>query len=124
MKKLGIVLSLLTMCFLATSAIAIDKAAISKNVDVIVAGLEAGKNVTSYNASDYNPYVFIIEENGQMVVHPSLAGKNLKEVALPIFEALATATADGTWVEYEWKGKTKHTYIKKTSKNMIVSSGY
>jgi hypothetical protein len=34
------------------------------------------------------------------------------------------ATPEGTWVKYEWKGKEKNTYVKKTKGNLIVGSGY
>ncbi len=124
MKKLSIVLSLLAVCLFTTSVFAIEKEDIIKNVDAIVSGIDGGqKKITNIDANAYTPYAFIIEENGQMLVHPSLAGKNLKEVALPIYDALAQATTEGIWVNYEWKGTTKQTYVKKTQGNLIVASG-
>ncbi len=124
MKQLLVVLSLVAVCFFANGVFAGNKAVISNNVDAIVAEIDAGKMPTSYNANDYAPYAFIFEEDGQMLVHPSLVGKNLKEVAAPIYEVLTKATPEGVWVEYEWKGKQKHTYTKKTKSNLIVASGY
>ncbi len=124
MKKLSVILSLLAICFFATGVFAVDKEEIIKTVDAIVQGIESGKTASSFDANAYTPYAFIIEENGQMIVHPSLVGKNLKEVATPIYEALVQATPEGVWVNYEWKGKVKHTYAKKTNSNLIVASGY
>lgn len=99
-------------------------AAISKNVDTIVAGIESGKKVTEYAPDAFEPYAFIMEENGKMLVHPSLTGESLAEKAPPVYQALLAATPEGIWVQYEWKGKTKHTYAKKTKDNLIVGSGY
>ncbi len=124
MKKLLVVLSILALCFCTTTAFAVEKETITKNVDAIVAGIDGGKTPTSFGANAYSPYAFIIEESGQMVVHPSLMGKNLKDIAAPIYEAIAKATPEGIWVDYEWKGKIKHTYAKKTQGNLIVASGY
>jgi hypothetical protein len=112
------------VCFLATGVLAADKAAIKKNVDGIVAGIDGGKMATDFKANDYTPYVFIMEEGGMLLVHPSLAGQSLKEKAGPVYDAVAKATAEGVWVDYEWKGKHKHSYVKKTHSGLIVGSGY
>lgn len=125
MKRLAVVLSLIfVLCIVAVSLATVDEAAISNNVDTIVAEIESGKNATDYAADAYEPYVFIMEEDGMMLVHPSLAGESLKEKAPPVYEALMEATPEGVWVQYEWQGKTKHTYAKKTKDNLIVGSGY
>jgi len=124
MKRFAFVLSLLAVFFLVTGAWAVDKDAISKNVDTIVAAVDGGKDAASYKADAFTPYAFILEEGGKLIVHPSLAGESLKEKAPPVYEALTKATPEGVWVEYEWKGKTKHTYAKKTKNNLIVGSGY
>jgi hypothetical protein len=124
MKQLALVLSLLAVLFVVTDTWAVDEAAISGNVDTIVAGIESGKDITVFKADAYDPYAFIMEENGKMLVHPTLIGKSLKEVAPPVYEALMQASPEGTWVKYEWKGKEKHTYAKKTKSNLIVGSGY
>ena len=51
-------------------------------------------------------------------------GKSLKEVAEPVYNELINATADGNWVDYVWKEKQKHTYVRKTKGGLIVGSGY
>lgn len=124
MKRLALVLSLLAVLFVVTDTWAVDEAAISGNVDTIVAGIESGKDITVFKVDAYDPYAFIMEENGKMLVHPTLVGKSLKEVAPPVYEALMNASPEGIWVKYEWKGKEKHTYAKKTKSNLIVGSGY
>ena len=124
MKRIAFVLSLFAVFFLVTGAWAVDKDAISKNVDTIVAAIDGGKDAASYKADAFTPYAFILEEGGKLLVHPSLTGESLKEKAPPVYEALTKATPEGVWVEYEWKGKTKHTYAKKTKNNLIVASGY
>jgi hypothetical protein len=124
MKRLAVVLSLFVGFFFTNSALAIDESAISTNVNSIVAGLENGTDVMTFSADNYDPYAFIMEEGGKMLVHPSLAGESLKEKAPPVYTALLQANQDGVWIEYEWQGKVKHTYAKKTSNNLIVGSGY
>jgi hypothetical protein len=125
MKKITImaVVFLLGIC-LAANGLAADKAAIQKNVDGIVSEIDGGKAAADFNAGDYDPYAFIMEESGNMIVHPSLAGESLKEKAGPVYDALIVATPDGTWVDYEWKGAMKHSYVKKTASGLIVGSGY
>jgi len=123
-KGLVILLVSLVSLFLAFNAVAADKAAIKKNVDGIVAGIDGGKKATDFKANDYKPYAFIMEKGGILVVHPSLAGKSLKDAAGPVYDALVKATPEGTWVDYEWKGKQKHSYVKTTKSGLIVGSGY
>ena len=125
MKRVCIVLlSLAVVFFLATGSFAADKDAIKKNVDGIVAEIDGGKDAKTFNANDYTPYAFIMEKDGMLVVHPSLAGDSLKEKAAPVYEALIKSTPEGTWVDYEWKGKMKHSYVKTTQGGLIVGSGY
>lgn len=125
MKKLAVFVSLCSALFLVSIGYsAVDEAAISNNVDAIVAAIESGKDVSEFTADAYQPYAFIMEEGGKMLVHPSLAGESLKDKAPPVYQALMNATPAGLWVEYEWQGKMKHTYAKKTSSNLIVGSGY
>lgn len=123
-KGLIIVLVSLVSLLLVLDAVAADKAAIKKNVDGIVAGIDGGKNPADYKANDYKPYVFIMKKDGILVVHPSLAGKSLKEKAAPVYDALMKATPAGTWVDYQWKGKQKHSYVRTTKSGLIVGSGY
>ncbi len=124
MKRLVLVLSLFAILFVTADASAVDKVAISNNVDAIVAGIDSGQDVMAFKADAYEPYVFIMEEDGLMLVHPTLAGKSLKEEASPVYDALVPAGPEGAWVKYEWKGKEKNTYAKRTKSNLIVGSGY
>lgn len=125
MKRLVVALSLISvLCLAAASFANVDEAAISTNVNTIVAGIDSGKSASEFPATAYEPYAFIMEENGKMLVHPSLTGESLAEKAPPVYQALKDATPEGVWVEYEWQGKTKHTYARKTKDNLIVGSGY
>ncbi len=117
-------MSFFAVLFVVAGAWATDKAAISQNVDAIVAELDGGKAAMEFKADAYDPYAFIMEEGGMMLVHPTLAGSNLSDKAPPVFEAVIQATPEGTWVKYEWKGNEKNTYVKKTKSNLIVGSGY
>jgi hypothetical protein len=105
---------------------AADKDAIKAQVDEIVVAIDGGKMATDFSdAANKKPhYVYIMEESGTLVVHPSLAGKSLKEAAAPAYDAVVQATPDGTWVKYEWKGKEKNAYVRKTKSGAIVGSGY
>jgi len=128
MKRIGIVaLALLLVGFMSAAVFAADKDAIKANVDEVVAAIDGGKDAAEFAADAYDPYVFIMEEGGNLIVHPSLAGESLKEKAGPVYDALVAATADGVWVDYEWpldNPKKKHSYVKKTSGGLIVGSGY
>jgi len=124
MKRLMVMLSMVAVVLFATHAFSEDKEAISKNVDGIVAAINGGKDASSFSADAYTPYVFIMEAQGKLIVHPTLTGKDLKVEGMPIYEAIKDATSKGTWVKYEWKGKEKNTYIKRTNNNIIVGSGY
>jgi hypothetical protein len=100
--------------FLASGSFAADEAAIKGNVDGIAAGIGSGKAPADYKPGDYDPYVFIMEEGGMVIVHPSLVGQSLNtDKFKPVYDALAKATADGVWVEYTWKGAQKKSYVKK-----------
>lgn len=124
MKRIAAMLALLALVSFAGFAMAVDEAAIKNNVDTIVSGIDGGQDAASFKADDYDPYAFIMKEDGEMIVHPSLAGQSLKEKAAPVYDALQQATPEGVWVEYEWQGKMKHTYARKTQSNLIVGSGY
>ncbi len=124
MKRIIFVLLIVAVASIATGALATNKTSISNNVDTIVAMLERGKDATVFKADTFSPYAFIMESNGKMLVHPTLTGESLKEKALPVYTALMQANSEGVWVKYEWEGKLKHTYVKKTKSNLIVGSGY
>ena len=127
MKRATIIsLALILGLCLATGAFAADKDAIKKQVDEIVVSIDSGKKAQDFKDAAQNKpsYVFIMEEDGNMLVHPSLVGQSLKEKAEPVYNECSKATADGTWVKYEWKGKEKNTYVRKTKDGLIVGSGY
>jgi len=127
MKRATIIsLALLLGFCLVAGAFAADKDAIKKQVDEIVVSIDSGKKAQDFKDAAQNKpnYVFIMEEGGQMLVHPSLVGQSLKDKAEPVYNECSKATADGTWVEYEWQGKQKNTYVRKTKDGLIVGSGY
>ncbi len=117
-----LVLCLILVC--SPGVFAADREAIQKNVDGIVDEINKGKTADSFKANDYTPYAFIMEKNGVLVVHPSLAGDSLKEKAPPVYEALLKSTSTGAWVDYVWKEKQKHSYVRTTKSGLIVGSGY
>jgi hypothetical protein len=125
MKRFSVITLLLAASFFVVSgAWAVNEPAISSNVNKIVAEIESGKDVTSIKPNDFSPYAFVMKPDGNMIVHPSLAGQSLKEKAPVVYNALMKASPEGVWVEYQWEGKIKHTYAQKTKNNLIVGSGY
>ena len=127
MKRVTIIfLALILGICLATGAFAADKDAIKKQVDEIVVSIDSGKKAQDFKDAAQNKpsYVFIMKDGGEMLVHPSLVGQSLKDKAEPVYNECSKATADGTWVKYEWKGKEKNTYVRKTKDGLIVGSGY
>lgn len=124
MKRIVVLLSLVAVFFTVQNSLAVTQDDISKNVDTIVSQIESGIDVTTIKPDSVAPYAFIMREDGKMLVHPTLSGKSMKKTALPIYTALMKANSEGVWVEYEWKGKMKHTYAKRTKNNLIVGSGY
>ncbi len=64
-----------------------------EHVDEVVTAIDGGKDAKSYAADAFAPYVFIMEADGTLVVHPTLAGQDLEVKAMPIFEALQASTA-------------------------------
>lgn len=127
MKRFGLaVLVVIVGVSLAGMVSAGDKAAIKAQVDEIVMAIDDGKMASDFaDAANREPYyVYIMEQSGNLLVHPSLVGENLKEKASPAYEAVVQATANGTWVKYEWKGKEKNAYVRKTQNGVIVGSGY
>lgn len=127
MKRATIISLVLILGFcLVAGAFAADKDAIKKQVDEIVVSIDSGKKAQDFKDAAQNKpsYVFIMKEGGEMLVHPSLVGQSLKDKAEPVYNECSKATADGTWVKYEWKGKEKNTYVRKTKDGLIVGSGY
>jgi hypothetical protein len=125
-KYLLIMLVVMVSLSLTGFVSAADKDAIKAKVDEIAVAIEGGKPASDFaDAAQLKPhYVYIMEEGGKLLVHPSLVGKNLKEAAMPAFEAVSQATMEGNWVKYQWKGAEKNAYVRKTKTGVIVGSGY
>jgi len=127
MKKYAVITLVLVVGLSLAAAVfaAVDKAAIQKQVDEIVAAIDGGKKAEDFaDAAKRDPYVFIMEKGGKLLVHPSLVGQNLKEKAEPVYNECVKATPAGAWVGYVWQGKQKHTYVRMTKNGLIVGSGY
>ena len=127
MKRYALVTMVLFVGLSLAAAVfaAADKAAIQKQVDEIVAAIDGGKKAEDFaDAAKRDPYVFIMEKGGKLLVHPSLVGQSLKEKAEPVYNECVKATAAGTWVGYVWQGQQKHTYVRMTKNGLIVGSGY
>jgi hypothetical protein len=125
-KYLLIMLVVMVSLSLTGFVSAADKDAIKAKVDEIAVAIEGGKPASDFaDAAQLKPhYVYIMEEGGNLLVHPSLVGKNLKEAAMPAFEAVSQATMEGNWVKYQWKGAEKNAYVRETKSGLIVGSGY
>jgi hypothetical protein len=129
MKKLVVLSVVLVLgLVLAVGAIAADpdKAAIKKQVDDIVVAIDGGKKAEDFaDAANKQPhYVFIMQADGKLLVHPKLKDQNLKEKAEPAYKEVSTATPEGKWVKYVYPDKEKNTYVRKTKGGLIVGSGY
>lgn len=127
MKRFVMMMLVVVVGLSLTSVVsAADKDAIKAQVDEIVMAIDGGKMASDFaEAAKREPnYVYIMEMNGILLVHPSLVGQNLKEKAAPAYDAVVQATPEGTWVMYEWKGKEKNAYVRKTKSGVIVGSGY
>lgn len=124
MKRLTLLLSLFALCIFVENSLAIEQSAIVKMVDDLAVEIENGKEISGIKADAYDPYVFVMEEGGMMLVHPKFAGKDYKKELPAIYDALMQASPQGTWVKYVWDDKEKNSYVKKTKNNLIVGSGY
>ncbi|MBM4287404.1 MAG: hypothetical protein FJ135_04500 [Deltaproteobacteria bacterium] len=101
------------------------KDVVKKQVDEIVEALDAGKKPEDFaDAAHKDPYVFIMEAEGKLLVHPTLTGESLKEKAGPVFDEVAKGTAAGDYVRYVWGGANKCTYSRKTKSGLIVGCGF
>ncbi|MCU0603783.1 MAG: hypothetical protein MUC33_14110 [Desulfobacterales bacterium] len=127
MKKHALVMVVVVAVLaFAAGVSAQDKDAIKKQVDDIVTAIDADKKASDFASAASNKphYVYIMEKGGSLLVHPTLLGKNLKEVVAPAYEAVSKATPGGTWVKYVWQGAEKNAYVRSTKNNLIVGSGY
>lgn len=101
------------------------KDVVKKQVDEIVAAIDGGKKAEDFaDAAHIDPYVFIMEADGKLLVHPTLVGESLKEKAGPVYDEVAKGTPEGDYVRYEWGGAKKCTYSRKTKSGLIVGCGY
>jgi hypothetical protein len=124
MNRQSFILLVVAVFFLVTNAVAGNLISIEKNVNELIAAIDNGRDPSGFAADAYTPYVFVMENSGLLLVHPTLAGENLKDKAAPIYEALLRATPEGVWVRYSWRGKEKHTFAKRHGNRLIVASGY
>jgi len=106
------------------TATAADKTMIIKNVASIVADINNGKKATDINPDIFSPFIAIMDAEGEMIVHPSWPGFNVKNVVPFIYNEIAKGTVDGVWVEYPSGGRLKHVYVKRTNNDLFVTSGY
>lgn len=125
MKKVALVgLVLFLGIYLPFSAIAADKGAIEKGVSAVVSSGHFDDAVCKKNAPE-SLYIFVMEESGKLIVHPKKdAIKNLNAPKYKvIYDELIKASSSGTWVQYQWGGKEKNTFVKKSG-DKIVGCGY
>ncbi len=91
MKKYFLIMLVVIVGLALTGVVsAADKDAIKAQVDEIAVAIEGGKPVSDFaDAAKKQPhYVYIIEENGNVLVHPSLVGESLKEKAAVAYDAV------------------------------------
>ncbi len=125
MKKSILIAVVLFVGFgLATSCFAADKQEIEKAVSSVVLSGIFNDKVCKDRAPE-GLYIFVMEEGGKLLVHPSKDA--IKDLSTPkykvIYDELIKATTDGVWVQYQWQGKEKNTFVKKEG-NKIVGCGY
>ncbi len=111
------------LCF-ATCGFAADKAAIEKAVSAVATGGAFTDDACKANAPE-GLYIFVMEKDGKLVVHPKKdAIKDLStEKFKVIYDELIKATSDGVWVQYQWGGKEKNTFVQEAG-GKIVGCGY
>ena len=93
-------------------------------VDEVVVAINNGNKAEDFKELAYKKpyYLFIMEQNGTFLVHPSVA--RLQDWDKDIFDALSKATTEGLWVSYPMLGETAHTYVRRTKSGLIVASGH
>ena len=124
-KVLTACMTMILVLTVALSAFAEQpyKEAIKKRVEEIVAAINSGKTAADFkSAAREDPFVFIMKMDGAMLVHPTLAGKNMKDK--PMYKVVSKADANGSWVTYEvFPGWSLTSYVKKTKDELIVGCG-
>ena len=120
----------LAVVFVLTAALSAfaqrpDMDAIKKRVDEIVTAINSGKTAAEFKAAaKEDPFVFIMKMDGTMLVHPTLAGKNMKADFAPMYKVVSKADANGSWVTYEvFPGWSLNSYVRKTKDELIVGCG-
>ena len=108
----------------AEIATAADKPTIMKNVATIVADINNGKTTKDIKPDVFTPFISIMDAEGELIVHPQWPGFNVRNTVPFIYNEIIKGTVDGVWVEYPSGGKLKHVYVKKTSNDLYVTSGY
>ena len=88
-----------------------DQTTIIKNVDTIVADINSGKSATDFKSTDFSPFCSIMNEEGEIIVHPVFPGINVKQRTPYIYNEIVKGTVGGTWVNYPVRGKLKHVYV-------------
>ncbi len=120
---LMVVVSLFTLSvpFFAISA---DREAIEKGVLAVVSSGNFDDATCKANAPE-SLYIFIMAEDGQLIVHPKK--DEIKNLNTPkyqvIYDQVSKASPEGNWIKYNWDGKEKNTFVKKSG-DKIVGCGY
>jgi signal transduction histidine kinase len=125
MKRVALIgLVLFFSLYLPFSAIAADKHAIEKGVSAVVAAGTFDDATCKANAPE-SLYIFVMEEGGKLIVHPkkdAIVSLNAPKFQV-IYDQVIKATPEGTWVQYQWDGKEKNTFVQKSG-DKIVGCGY
>ena len=106
------------------TATAADKPSIMKNVATIVTDINNGKSAEDIKPDIFMPFISIMDSDGELIVHPQWPGFNVRNTVPFIYNEIIKGTVDGVWVEYPSGGKLKYVYVKKTSNDLYVTSGY
>ncbi|MGD9732075.1 MAG: hypothetical protein AB7U45_07815 [Desulfamplus sp.] len=123
-RELLIGLMILFVLSVPFSAFAADRDAIEKSVSAVVSSGKLDDETCKANAPE-SLYIFVMEADGKLLVHPKKdAIQNLNAPKYQvIYEQVSKATPEGVWVQYNWDGKDKNTFVKKAG-DKIVGCGY
>jgi hypothetical protein len=120
----------LAMVFVLTVALSAfaqqsDRDSIKKRVDEIVTAINSGKTAADFkSAAKEDPFIFIMKTDGTMLVHPTLADKNIKADYEQMYKVVSKADANGAWVMYEmFPGWNLNSYVRKAKDELIVGCG-
>lgn len=123
-RELLIGLMILFVLSVPFSTFAADRDAIEKSVSAVVSSGKLDDDTCKANAPE-SLYIFVMEADGKLLVHPKKdAIQNLNAPKYQvIYEQVSKATPEGVWVQYNWDGKDKNTFVKKAG-DKIVGCGY